>query len=105
MRNERHRGDRAGEKLAARFERDLRARFGAVPGDIGHGDRRLEGRREAARSDLAGLIALAVDNERAFADRLAALGSGAGGLGDRPTPQPLGDPGPAREAALGAATL
>src|SRR6476620_1843092 len=105
MRNERHRRDRAGEKLAARFERDLRARFGAVPGDVGHGDRRLEGRREAARRDLAGLVALAVDDQGALADRLAALDGEADALADRAVLQLLRDPGPARKTALGAATL
>ena len=85
--------------------------FSAVPGsanvvrDIAHGDRALQRRREAAAGDPADLIAFAVEHQRAFANRLAAVDLEADALLRRTVLDLRENAHRAGEAAVGAAPL
>src|SRR5690606_27463288 len=83
MGDEGHRNDLRVMDLAALREHHAAAGGGAGGGDIGHGDRLLDARREAARRDLADFGTLGIDHRRALADRLAALDDQADALEDR----------------------
>ena len=105
MGDEGHRDDLRFENLAARGEADGGAGLGGSDRHIGHRDRRLEHRREAAAGDLADCIALGIDHHRALADRLAAEHGKADAADDRAAVQLADDARGAVEAAFGAAAL
>src|SRR4051794_31973653 len=73
VRNERHGHDARVEQLSALLQLQCRAVFSKMARDIAHGDRALQRWREAAAGDLADLTALAVEDKRALAHRLATL--------------------------------
>ena len=71
--DERHRRDAHVEKLAALLELQGRARLGQMARDIAHGDGSLQAWREATAGDATDFITLAVEDQRAFANWLAAF--------------------------------
>ena len=73
VRNEGHGGHFGVEQLAPLLKFEGGAVVGEVARHVTHGDRPLQRGRKAAAGDLADLIAFAVEDERAFANRLAAI--------------------------------
>src|SRR4029453_6582912 len=105
VRDEGHWRDRRLEKLAALPEFQLGALRAERRGDIAHGDRPLQRRREGSACHPANFIALAVQHQSALAHWLATLDSEADALLDRAILDLGDDPHVAGKAALGAAAL
>ncbi len=93
------------KQLGALLELEHGSRLGQVAGNIAHGDRPLQGRREAAAGDPADFIALAVENQCALAYGLAAADVEPDQLLRRAILQLGENPHRTRETALGAAAL
>src|SRR5438270_13990600 len=93
------------EQLAALLELQRGAVLGQMRSHIPHGDRALQRGREAAAGDLTDLIALAIENQRALADWLAALDIEADAFLRRAILKLRDNAHGPRKAALGAAAL